>query len=212
MKETPYRVEGSWDQALRGVQRARPSAMLSGVVVPALLWLVAALYTGFSSTGLVRTGLPLPILAAVALASIVLSRFRSGRKTKDLTLTKLNALVNTIYIGLFLLTISGYFLIAALGTAATIEGLIGAIPGLILALYVLSAMAAVLWSPRSLPISKADDEMALSRSATWLPWLVGMQGFLVGLGVLLGTFASHDQGGWGALALSGLATSAPRSA
>jgi hypothetical protein len=109
-----------------------------------------------------------------------------------------------MYPVLFLLTLSGYFLILALGIASTSTGIPSAYPTLTVALYVLSAIAAIVWSPRSLPRSKSDDDMAIARSARWLPWLIGMQGSLVGIGVFLGVFAARSRAAWGPLALSGL--------
>ena len=206
MKETPYTIVGSWHQAIKGLQQSRPSAMLGGVMAMTVIWLVAGLYQGFSTSALVRSGIPIPILAVVVAVFWGIAKSRSGPMRHQLALAKINALVSMMYPVLFLLTISGYFLIIALGTTNTSGGLPGAYPRVIVALYVLSAIAAILWSPRSLPRSKADDEMAFARSAKWLPWLIGMQGTLVGIGVFLGVFVARSQSNWGVLALGGLAT------
>lgn len=206
MKETPYPIVGSWHQAIKGLQQSRPSAMLGGVMAMTVIWLVAGLYQGLSTPALVRSGIPIPILAVVAAVFWGMARSRSGPKRHQLALARINALVSMMYPVLFLLTISGYFLIIALGTVNTSGGLPGAYPTLIVALYVLSAIAAILWSPRSLPRSKADDQRAFARGARWLPWLIGMQGSLVGIGVFLGVFAAQSRNNWGIVALGGIAT------
>ena len=206
MKETPYAIVGSWHQAIKGLQQSRPSAMLGGVMATTVIWLIASLYQGFSVSALVRSGIPIPILAGVAAVFWGMTRSRSGPKRHRLALARINALVGMMYPVLFLLTLSGYFLIIALGIANTSRGIPSTYPTLTVALYVLSAIAAIVWSPRSLPRSKSDDEMAFARSAKWLPWLIGMQGTLVGIGVFLGVFAARSQSSWGMLALGGLGT------
>ena len=180
--------------------------MLGGVMAMTVIWLIASLYQGFSASTLVRSGIPIPILAGVAAVFWGMARSRSGPKRHQLALARISALVSMMYPVLFLLTLSGYCLIIALGIANTNRGIPSAYPTLTVALYVLSAIAAILWSPRSLPRSKADDEMAFARGARWLPWLVGMQGTLVGIGVFLGVFATRSQSNWAMLALGGLAT------
>jgi len=205
VKETPYRVKGSWHQAIRGVQRARPSVLIQGVVPPAILWLLVGMFHRFSPSFLIRSGVPLPILATGAVLSGIIARRRSGRRKSHIALARYRALFNMMYTALFLVTLSGYFLLGALGLTTTSRGMLGAFPELALALYLFSAIAAALWSPQSLPRSKADDGVAFARDAKWLPWLLGMQGALVGLGVLLGTFAARFQDVWSALALGGLA-------
>lgn len=206
MKETPYPIVGSWRQAIRGLQQSRPSAMLSGVLGLTLMWLVTGLVQGFSSSVLIRSAIPLPILATVAIVSSIIAKSRSGRKRRYLAVARVGVLVNMMYVVLFLLTISGYFLLGALGMATNYEGLPGAYVTFIVASYFLSAVAAIVWSPRSLPRSEADDKMAFARSAKWLPWLIGMQGSLVGIGVLLGVFAARSRNNWGIIALVGIAT------
>jgi hypothetical protein len=179
--------------------------MLSGVIGATLIWLVTGLFQSFSSV-FIRGGIPLLILATVAIVSRITAKSRSGSKRRHLALARFNVLVNMMYIVLFLLTLSGYFFMGALGTATTSGGLPEAYVNFIAALYVLSAIAAILWSPRSLPRSESDDEKAFARSAKWLPWLIGMQGSLVGIGVFLGVFAAQSRNNWSIIALAGLAT------
>lgn len=205
MKNSSCALQGSWRQALKGLQQARPSAMLWGLFAPAMLWLIVNMFHRFSVPALTRSGILLPVLAVVAVISSLLDRMRSGPRACRLRLAQISALLNLLYVVLFLLTLSVYMLMGALEVSKSSGRLPDSYPGLILALYVLSALAAALWSPRSLPISKADDEMAFGRSARWLPWLVGMQGALVGLGVFLGTFAARYEDAWSALAMGGLA-------
>ena len=206
MKETSYPIVGSWRQALKGLEQARPSAMFSGVIGAALFWLVTGLFQRFSSPLFIRGGIPLPILATVAIVSRITAKTRSGSKRRHLALARFNVLVNMMYIVLFLLALSGYFLMGALGVATTGGGLPETYATFIAALYALSAIAAIIWSPRSLPRSQSDDEKAFARSAKWLPWLIGMQGSLVGIGVFLGVLAAQSPNSWSLIALAGLAT------
>lgn len=116
------------------------------------------------------------------------------------------ALAHRAYFGVMLLSLSAYLLRVATDFATQLTELPPWIVSSLLALYGLSAAAAVAWAPSSLPRSAEDDAQAAQRGMRWLPWVIGLQGALIGLGVFLGAWFMHNEISLGGLFFVGLSS------
>lgn len=206
MNEPNYGIVSSWRSALKDLPQRRPSATISGLFAPAVFWLLSGLFTRPSLAGLLKSGIPLVFLMVLALASYIVLRNYRNRRRRDATSTRLTALVNIMFAGPFLVVISAYSLQLALALTALEPPLPPVVSISIVGLYLFSAFAAILWCPWSLPRSKLDDELATTRQFKWLPWLIGTQASLVGLGVFLGAWLMHEEYSWESLLWAGLGT------
>lgn len=197
-------VPSAWRGAIRALQLARPTMALGGLFVVAVFWLLTGLRPGFSRSSLLRDALPLPPLLILAVVSTVMQLVRRRRSRADLVLTSWVVLVNTLTGGFFLVTLSAYSLLLAI--QATTRGLDypAAIPAFVVGLYAFSTVSAVVWSPRSIPMSRADDDQAAARDVKWLPLILGAQASLIGLGVFLSAFAARTKPDYGYLWLGGV--------
>lgn len=102
---------------------------------------------------------------------------------------------------LAILALSFYSLVLAQQMALRVGARMGAALAIV---YVLSGMAGVVWGPRSLPQSADDDGEATRRDVKWLPWVMGLHGSLVNLGVFLGIWATQGSGSWAYYLVGGL--------
>lgn len=205
-KQEIYLVESGWRGALQALRQARPTAALGGVIAVAVFWVLAIPNGHVSGAALTKSALPIAPLLALAVASSVAQRSRSGGRRSDLALTRLNVLVNTMNAGLLMLTLSAYSLQIGLSFASPDLPLRLAASGFAVGLYLLSAISGVLWCPRSIPSSKADEDQAAVRDVKWLPWIMGAQGSLVGIGVFLGVWMTHNPSAWDDLLMIGLSS------
>lgn len=195
-----YPVEAAWRSAVQGVRESRPGAMFTGLIPLLILWLLAAAHTGFSRASIVQTGTPLAILLALGAASAV-NHIRWKRRRAHLGLTRWTVFINASIVSLYLLTLSGYFLQLSLAVATS--GMYRLFLSswalaLMVGVYAFSAAAAIVWSPRSIPVSKGDDDQATVRGARWLPWILGAQGSAVGIAIFLSMISARGKlaGGW----------------
>lgn len=190
-----YPVESAWRAAVHAVRGARPSVFLTGLVGPIFFWLLAAADAHFSRASMVQAAVPLPVLLALGIASTV-NHIRLKKRRADLGLTRWTALISASLASLYLFTLSGYLLQLSLVTATSELYSLVLSPwslGLIVGLYAFSALAAIVWSPRSVPTSKADDDQAMERNASWLPWILGAQASAVGMGVFLSMLSARGK-------------------
>jgi hypothetical protein len=155
---------------------------------------------------LVKLLIPIPLMLLLGVIGIV--ALRSTRKSGFLILRRqrLTALLHRMFFVAMLLSISAYLLrIAVEFTTRYTELPSLAATGQII-LYGVSVLLGILWAPSSLPRSVTDDATSAERGARWIPWVVGIQSAMVGLGVFLGAWFMHDEVTWGGLLLVGLST------
>lgn len=187
-----YPVRSAWRGAIRALRGAQPGIFLTGQIVPVVFWLLVAWGAGFSRDVLVRAAVPLPFLVMLGLLSTLIQRFGLRRRQGDLKLTRWIVLINNALGGLYLITLSGYVLRLSVSQAAGERALPPITADFIVGLYVVTALYGILWSPRSVPRSKADDDQAAARDVKWLPWILGAPGALVGISVFLSTWAARS--------------------
>ena len=116
------------------------------------------------------------------------------------------ALAHRAYFGVMLLSLSAYFLRVATDFATQLTELPPWVVSSLLALYGLSAAAAIAWAPSSIARSAEDDAQSAQRGMRWLPWVIGLQASLVGLGVFLGAWFMHNEISLGGLFFVGLSS------
>ncbi|MGH2605060.1 MAG: hypothetical protein ACRDG5_00575, partial [Anaerolineales bacterium] len=187
-----YPVLSAWRSAVRGVRQTRPGAMIAGLVVPVVCWLLVTAYSGFTAAATLQAAVPLPFLLILALASSLTHRFGSRKRRANLWVTRWTVLIDSSLVSLYLLTLSGYMLRLSVAVAAGERALPSLASGVIVGMYVGTALFGILWSPRSVPRSKADDDQAAARDAKWLPRILGAQGSLIGIGVFLSILSARS--------------------
>lgn len=188
-----YPVQSAWRGAIRALRGAQPGIFLTGQIVPVIFWLLVVWYESFSRDAWFQSAAPLPFLIALGLLSTLAQRFGLKKRRNNLRLTRWIVLLNNALGGLYLITLSGYTLRLSIAVAAAERALPSLTGGLILGLYVATAAYGVLWSPRSVPRSKAADEQAATRDIKWLPRILGAQGALVGISVFFSTWAARSR-------------------
>ena len=201
-----YSIRSVWRGVLEDIPKRRPSFFLTSFVAPFVGWLMVAMLVHFESDELTRISVPLPLILALGLVSAGSLRLARRNKFRDLRQQKYVALLNSLYYGVMLLSLSAYFLRVALDYGWQYSNLPSWFGPALLAFYAFTALATTAWSPFSLPRSPVDDAIAAQRAVKWLPWVMGLQGSLIGLGVFLGAWLMHDEVSWEGLLLLGLAS------
>jgi hypothetical protein len=196
MVPTPYSVSALWEASLRDLPGRRPSFFTGSLFVLAFIGLLAWWAAGSAMEDIWRVALPLVILLPAAVASVVLLRARIGSRKRGAALTRLTVLLQVAFSALFLLVLSGYAFRIALDVGVRFAQWPRALMLGLMGLYGATALAALLWAPRSLPRSPEHDELAAKRGGKWLPWVMGCQGFLISTGVFVGVWFLHDESPW----------------
>jgi len=206
MSVSSYSVQSLWRGILRDISHRKASFFISSLVAPMIMWVALGMALKFESQELFRTSIPLLLMMPIGILSAVILRSSRGRWIKDGRVQRITALIHGIYYGVALISLSAYFLRIAIETGQRYLKLPFLVyPGL-LALYLLSGLAAAAWSPYSIPRTRADDDLAAKRGIRWLPWAMGVQGSLIGLGVFLSAWLMHNEVAWEGLLVVGLAS------
>lgn len=201
---TAYPVEAAWRGALQDIRQRRASFFTYGLVAPLVFWLVVIMLARFDSDVILRALIPVVALLPIAvLSAVLLQRARrhafAGKRQQQVI-----AVLHRLYYASMLLSLSAYILRAGTYYAAELTSLPYWVTPALFVLYFASAIAAGLWAPSSLPRSAEDEALAARRGARWLPWVIGAQGSLIGLGVFLGAWFMHNDVSWADLFLLGL--------
>jgi len=203
MTPREYSIQSLWRSVLRDIPKRRASFFISGAIAPLVLWFLVAMLVHFQIEEIKLAAIPIVLLLPLGLVAAFSLRTARSHRFRDGRLQRWTALVHSLFYGAFLLTLSTYFLRVAIESGARYSSLpFFVYPGL-LVLYGLTMVASAIWGPSSLPRSQADDDLAASRGVRWLPWVMGCQGSLIGLGVFLGAWLLHDDVPWGVLLVIG---------
>ena len=206
MTISSYSLQSLWRGILRDIPHRKASFFISSLIAPVIMWLALGMAVKFDSRELVRTSIPVLIMTPIGILSAVILRSTRGRRIKDGRSQRITALIHGIYYGVALISLSAYFLRIAIETGQRYLNLpFQVYPGL-LALYLLSGLAAAAWSPSSIPRTQADDDLAFRRGIRWLPWAMGIQGSLIGFGVFLSAWLMHNEVAWEGLLVVGVAS------
>ena len=199
-----YPVKALWRGVLEDIPRRRASFFLSSFFAPLVFWLMLGMATRFDKQELVRGSVGVVAVAAFGVISAGLLGSARRRKYRHIGRQRVVGLVHSIHYGVMLLSLATYSLRVAIDYAAGYTQLPFWIQPGLLALDGFSALAAAAWAPSSLPRSAEDDTLAARRGVRWFPWVMGLQGSLIGLGVFLGAWFMHNEVSWGGLFLVGL--------
>jgi len=194
----------AWQSELAMRETRNPSWVLRALVAPAAFWLGLNMWSRFQPAMIVKSSLALGVLVFYAsccfLALKTLWPHRAGNRRSDI----LARLVLVQYSSITLFWLSAASLsVAVLGMEnlpllEAASGTIGA------AWFALIGGAAIAIAPGAVRVSeKGRSEMA-AREVKWLPYALGCQGLLVGIGVFLGAFLMRGSGHSGVLFVSGL--------
>jgi len=203
MRVDPLTLETLWAGALRDLPFRKASFFVTSLLAPGLFWLFGAALAGATK--------PISLLGLVGLAglsalglgsSLVQVRWRS-RRTGGWPSSRTVVSVHQAYYSCMILLLSAYSMILAVQVARRVGW---PFHNIAVVLYALSAIAGVLWAPRSLPSKPQDVALAASRGVRWLPWVIAIQAGLTSLGVLLGVWASRGDGSWAYFLVLGLGT------
>ncbi len=195
-----------WRWHLRDLRHRRPSWFLENQGVPVFCWGILGGFKSFDAQFLALTALPLIPIAFLGWSSYFLLRRLKGRRSKGDDTMRLTVLVNSLYYGTVLAVTSAYMLGIALHVVSTLPHLGVPLRDILIGLYVVSGIASLAYSPWSMARSIEDEQKAREREGRWLPWALGCQGLLVGIGVFLGSWFLHEDISWEPILLGGLAT------
>ena len=205
MSVSSYSVQSLWRGILRDIPHRKASFFITSLIAPVIMWVALGWAVRFETHELFRTSIPVLAMIPLGILSAGILRSSRGRRIKDVRAARLTALIHGLYYGVWLVSLSAYFLRIAIETGQRYLKLPFLIyPGL-LALYFLSGLAAAAWAPSSIPRTQADDDQATRRGIRWLPWAMGVQGSLISLGVFTSAWLMHNEVAWEGLLVVGMA-------
>jgi len=201
MRIDSFALKTIWTSALRDLPFRKASFFVTSLIAPGVFWVFGAALAGFAEPiSLLGLG-GLGGLTVLGLGSSLLqlrwkSRRRTGRPSSRIVVS-----VHQAYYSCMVLLLSFFCLVLALQVAlrAMTPFYTAAI-----VLYALSALAGVLWAPRSMPSKTQDVALAASREIRWLPWVIAAQSALTSLGVFAGVWISRGTGTWAYFLVLGL--------
>lgn len=195
-----------WRGALQGVRTSRASFFTTSLVAPLVCWGLVVLLSGFNGGVVIKTLLPVLAMVPIGVASsITVNTLRKGG-TKAAAAYRRVALLLRVYYVTILLEMSVYLLIMGIYFTAGLPSRTKWVAPALLVMFLSSILAAIVWAPSSLPRTAEDDAIADRRAARWLPWVMGLQGALIGIGVFFGAWIMHDDTPWGGLLAAGLSS------
>jgi len=203
LEKDSFALTQLWINALIDLPKRRASFFLTSLIAPLVFWLSGAVLAGIGAAVSLAGLAILILLAIIAVSSYLLLIRWKSRGSSERPSTRLVVTLHQFYYALMILGLSYYLLILALQASIRLEG-----PWFqaILIIYALSAVAGLLWAPRSIPRETEDEAAVIARDVGWLPWVLGVQGAIVSIGVFLGVWISHGQGVWTHFLIMGMGT------
>lgn len=195
-----------WHWHLRDLRRRRPSWFLESQGLPFLFWGILVGFKWFDVQFLALTALLLIPVAFLGWSSYALLRGLKARSGYNNDRVRVSVLVNSLYFATAGAVTSAYMLGIALHVVSTLPHLDVPLRNILIGLYIVSGIASLAYSPWSMTRSIEDEQRSRQREGRWLPWALGCQGLLVGIGVFLGSWFLHEDISWEAILLAGLAT------
>lgn len=189
-------INNIWRWHLRDLPHRRPSWFLSSLIVPTAFWAFLVAIAPLQGWLELMLLLPLFVIAAIGVTSFFgLIAYREACR-RDLRSVRRLVLVNSLYYAGAGLVSSAYLLGIAAALVARLPGLPFNLGGAFLAAYLLTGLASALFAPHTLVTTPREEVEAQEREASLLPWALGCQGFLVGMGVLLGSWFLQVNTSW----------------
>lgn len=203
MRIDTFALNTMWSSALRDLPFRRASFFVTSLIAPGVFWLFGAALGGIAKPiSLIGLGGLVGLTVLGTVSSLLQLRWKSRRMTGGPT-SRTVVSVHQAYYSCMILLLSFYCLVLAVQVALRVMTPFGS--GAVV-LYVLSAVAGVLWAPRSVPSKAQDAALAVRRETRWLPWVIAVQSALTSLGVFLGVWISRGSGTWAHFLVLGLSS------
>lgn len=193
-----------WGSGMEYARKVDRYWILKTLLVGFVYWLILGIQASFRIQTLVVPSILLGLFLTYAIGLYLFIEIRglNGRLSENRL--RLKALLLQNYNSFVLVWMSIGSLAAARGFILSFPRLQHALSTALLVTYAISFGLASLWAPRSIPNSSQGLEEAQRGDAKVMPYLIGCQGSVVGIGAFLSAWLLHDSSAWGSILAASL--------